>query len=100
MHELNLLIEALRPEWVREERSAWETAVAETALFSTSEEHRFRHAERLDADTIVGRVASVSAIAVASPEDQARTDELVHVLVGDGEVDFPMITTVLVADRV
>jgi len=52
------------------------------------------------ADTIVGRVASVSAVAAASPEEQARVEAQVRELVREPEVDFPMITGVVVADRV
>ena len=64
------------------------------------DERTFRHSERLDADTIVDRVASVSAVAAAAPEEQARVESRVRALVREGEVDFPLLTSVIVSDRV
>jgi SAM-dependent methyltransferase len=96
LHELNDLIERLRPEGTNEGPEV----LAASPLFGTPEERSFRHTERLDADTIAGRVASVSAVAAASPEAQARVEARVRALVREPEVDFPMITNVIVADRV
>jgi SAM-dependent methyltransferase len=100
MHELNDLIQRLRPAGTHDGRPAWEEALGATPLFCAPEEKRFPHAERLDVDTIVGRVASVSAVAAAPPEEQARVEAEVRALVPRPEVDFPMITEVIVADRV
>ena len=99
LHELNGLIERLRPEGTHG-GPTWEEALTASTLFGDPEERHFRHADRLDADTIVGRVASVSAVAAASPEEQARVEAQVRELVREPEVDFPMITGVVVADRV
>ena len=98
--ELNALIERLRPEGTHDSREAWEEVLNASPLFGAVEERRFRHAERLDADTIVGRVASVSAVAAALPKQQTRVEAQVRALVGSVEVDFPMITIVVVGDRV
>lgn len=100
LHELNDLIERLRPDMAHDGPAPWEEALAVSLLFGAPEEQRFRHAERLDVDTIAGRVASVSAVAAASPEEQARVEAQVRALVRESEVDFPMITGVIVADRV
>ena len=100
LRELDGLIQRLRPEGTQGGRPAWEEALAASPLFGAPEEHKFAHAERLDVDTIVGRVASVSAVAAAAPEEQARVEEQVRALVGPSEVDFPMLTDVMVADRV
>ena len=100
LHELNDLIECLRPDMAQDGPAPWEEALAGSPLFGAPEEQRFRHAERLDVDTIAGRVASVSAVAAASPEEQARVEAQVRALVREPEVDFPMITGVIVADRV
>lgn len=42
----------------------------------------------------------MSAVAAASPEEQARVEARVRALVREPQVDFPMITNVIVADRV
>jgi SAM-dependent methyltransferase len=100
LNELNDLIQRLRPQGMRDSREAWEEALDTSPLFGSIDEQRFHHAERLEVDTIVGRVASVSAVAAASPEEQARVEERVRELVREREVDFPMITIVVVGDRV
>jgi SAM-dependent methyltransferase len=100
LHELNDLIQRLRPEGAHDGPAAWEEALAATTLFGAPEEQRFRHTERLDVETIAGRVASVSVVAAASPEEQARVETQVRALVQEPEVDFPMITGVIVGDRV
>lgn len=100
LHELNDLVERLRPELAHDGPAPWEEALAVSPFFGPPDEQRFRHAERLDVETIVGRVASVSAVAAASPEEQARVEARVRALVREPEVDFPMITGVYVADRV
>jgi SAM-dependent methyltransferase len=100
LRELDDLIQRLRPERTQDGGPAWEEALAASPLFGAPEEHKFAHAERLDVDTIVGRVASVSAVAAAAPEERARVEEQVRALVGPSQVDFPMLTDVMVADRV
>jgi ubiquinone/menaquinone biosynthesis C-methylase UbiE len=100
LHGLNALIERLRPEGTHESRIAWEAALKASPLFGQLEERTFRHEEHLGAATIAGRVASVSAVAAASPVEQARVDAEVRALVGPEEVEFPMFTIVVVGDRV
>ncbi len=100
LHELNVLIEELRPTSRSNEIAQRETVLAESPLFGELDERSFAHADRLGADAIVERVASVSAVAVATPAQQARAEARVRALVGEREVDFPLITTVIVADRV
>jgi hypothetical protein len=41
----------------------------------------------------------VSAVAAAEPAERERTLAKVRGLVGAGTVHFPMVTTILVADR-
>jgi SAM-dependent methyltransferase len=100
LHELNAMIERLRPEGTHDSRTAWEAALKASPLFVSLEERTFPHEERLGAETIAGRVASVSAVAAATPDEQARVDAEVRALVGPEEVEFPMITIVVVGDRV
>jgi SAM-dependent methyltransferase len=98
-HGLNELIERLRPEGTHQGPAEWQLTIAASPLFGTPEERTFRHAERLDADTVAGRVASVSVVAAASPEEQARVDAEVRALITQPLVDFPMTTSVIVSDR-
>jgi SAM-dependent methyltransferase len=100
LHELNALLERLRPEGTHQGPVDWQKAIAASPFFTAPEEHTFAHRERLDADTIAGRVASVSAVAAASPEEQRRVDAEVRGLITEPLVDFPMTTSVIVADRV
>ena len=100
LHELNDLVEKLRPESTRNGPPPWREPLVMSPLFGGLEERRFRHTEQVDADTIAGRVASVSAVAAATPEQQEQVEARVRALVRDPVVDFPMITSVIVADRV
>jgi ubiquinone/menaquinone biosynthesis C-methylase UbiE len=97
MKALNNVVEALRPhrevvDWARE-------TLERSPLFRDLEERTFRHAEELPAAVVVERVSSVSAVAAAVPTDRERALAEVRSLVGSGTVHFPMITTVLAADR-
>src|SRR6266852_977864 len=76
LHELNVLIEELRPTSRSNEIAQRETVLAESPLFGELDERSFAHADRL------------------------RADARVRALVGEREVDFPLITTVIVTDRV
>jgi hypothetical protein len=42
----------------------------------------------------------VSVVASATPEEQQRVDAEVRALVTEPIIDFPMITSLIVADRV
>jgi ubiquinone/menaquinone biosynthesis C-methylase UbiE len=100
LHELNQLIDALRPDIDRGEPPPWHAPLTASPLFGKLEERQFPHAERLDLEAIVERVSSVSAVAVASSEEQRRVEARVRELVAGPAVDFALITTVIVADRV
>lgn len=99
-HGLNEIIHRLRPEGTHEGPEDWKAVFADSPLFGEPEERTFRHSERLDAETIAGRIASVSAVAAATHEEQARADAEVRALVKQPLVDFPMITSVIVGNRV
>ncbi len=100
MHELNQLVDRLRRGGEAEGPEDWKATIADSPLFGKPEELTFHHAERLDADTIAGRIASVSVVASATPEEQQRVDAEVRALVTEPLIDFPMITSLIVADRV
>jgi len=100
MHELDEIVERLRLGGPAEGPEDWKKRLADSPLFGTPEELTFRHAERLDADAIAGRIASVSVVASATPEVQKRVDAEVRALVTEPLINFPIITHVIVADRV
>jgi SAM-dependent methyltransferase len=100
LHELNELVESLRPEGTHVPHKDWRAALDASPLFTGLEERTFRHGEKLDRDRIVERVFSVSAVAAASPDERAWIEEQVRARVPAGAVDFPLITSVIAGDRV
>jgi SAM-dependent methyltransferase len=92
------IVERLRPEGVRDPSKR--EALDSSPLFTALEERSFRHSETLPGETVIERVSSVSAIAAASARDRERALDEVRALVGPAAVDFPMLTTVLVCNRV
>jgi ubiquinone/menaquinone biosynthesis C-methylase UbiE len=100
MRSLNELVDNLRPDLnQRDERPEWWPELERSPRFGALEERAFHHAERLSVDMIVDRIRSVSAFIVATGKEQQRVEAEVRALLGE-EADFPMITTVVVADRV
>jgi SAM-dependent methyltransferase len=97
LRTLNDLVDALRDDRADDEQHE---ALYASRLFRTEEARNFRHSEELAADVVVERVSSVSAVSAAPPEVRERTLEQARLLVGDGPVHFPMVTTVVVGDRV
>jgi SAM-dependent methyltransferase len=59
----------------------------------------FPHGDAIPAEAAVEPVASISALAAASPERRAVALDEVRELVGAGTVRFPMMTTVALAHR-
>jgi len=53
----------------------------------------------VDADVVVERVSSISVVVAAAAADRTAAFDDIRALVGDGTVDFPMLTTVIAADR-
>jgi ubiquinone/menaquinone biosynthesis C-methylase UbiE len=99
VHELNEILARLRPEGTHRGEEAF-AEMAASPLFDGREEEHFPHADRLEVDTLVGLMASISAVAAGSPEEQAAVEAGVRALVREPEVDFPMTTGVIVIHRV
>jgi ubiquinone/menaquinone biosynthesis C-methylase UbiE len=95
--ELNAIVDRLRPSSARDD-DAYHRLLA-TALFRNFEEPKFRHADRVSAETVVDRVSSISAVINASADDRAAALADARALVGAGAIEFPMITSVIAADR-
>ena len=85
---------------------AWRESLALCGLFGPWRSLAFRQVQRLTADGVVERIASVSYVAAASPEvRQGVLDEVRAVLAADPltagvpEIDLPYDTEVLWAER-
>lgn len=96
--QLNEIIDRLRTSPAVDDGS-YERLVA-TPLFTRFDRRAFPHADRVDAETVVERVSSISAVIAAHRDDRTQALDDVRTLVGAGSIEFPMITTVVVADRV
>jgi SAM-dependent methyltransferase len=68
-------------------------------LFENRELRKFNHVEDIDADTVVERVSSVSAIVNLPADERERVLADVRALAGDGPVRFHLVTITAVADR-
>lgn len=95
---LNAIVDRLRPSWARDEE-VYERLLG-APLFRDFVERKWRHADRVSAETVVDRVSSLSAVINASADDRAAALADVRALVGDETIEFPMITSVVAADRV
>lgn len=71
-----------------------------TPHFTNFEERSFRHSDRVDAETIVDRMSSISAVIGADAAVRERVFADLRALAGTGIIDFPMTTVVIAADRV
>ena len=97
MRALNAVVDRLRERPARAREKQRE--VASSPLFRGYEERGFPHTDEVPAEAAVERIASISALAAASPERRAEALVDVRELVGAGTVRFPMITTVALAHR-
>jgi len=71
-------------------------------LFGRVERRTFPFSQRLDADMLADRIASISFVAAAAPEQQADLDQKLRQIVADegGAVDFPYLTEVYITRAV
>jgi ubiquinone/menaquinone biosynthesis C-methylase UbiE len=95
--ELDAIVDRLRVRSATDDDSY--ERLARTQLFKHFEKRTFAHADVVDADVVVDRISSISFVIAAGR--QARSEVLadIRALVGAGTVAFPMITTVIAADR-
>ncbi len=99
--EVNELLEPLVPP-DRAVAGLWSRALVESDLFGPVEERRFRFSDELDADALADRIASISFVAAAPPEERARIDSRLRAVVEKlgGRIDFPYVTAVYVSRAV
>jgi ubiquinone/menaquinone biosynthesis C-methylase UbiE len=77
-----------------------EEQILASPLFTSHDERSFPNHELVDADRAVERVSSISAISAGAPDERDRVLAELRTLVGDGPVEFRVITRVIAADRV
>lgn len=77
-------------------------ALSESDLFGPLEERRFGFVQELDADGLVGRILSISFVAVAPAENRIELEQKLRKLVAanGGSVVFPYVTGVYVSRAV
>jgi ubiquinone/menaquinone biosynthesis C-methylase UbiE len=95
--ELNAIVDRLRTAPAIDDDS-YERLLA-TPLFCRFEKRAFAHADRVDADVVIERVSSISTVIAAAAAEREEALDEIRALVGDGIFDFPMLTTVIAADR-
>lgn len=95
--ELNAIVDRLRTAADIDDDS-YERLLT-TPLLARVEKQTFAHADRVDADVVIERISSISSVIAAAPDGRRRALDDIRALVGDGTVDFPMLTTVIAADR-
>lgn len=79
----------------------WRAAFESTTLFGPLEEAKFAHEQRLDAEGLVARVGSISAVAaMAQPDRSAVLDRVRALADPDRAVTLPYVCRVQVADRI
>ena len=98
---LNELIERFVPPG-RKRGRAWVEPLEASPLFSDPEKREFRFSQRLDAETLVDRIGSISFIAASAHEDRAELAERLRTVVAEqgGAVDLPYVTHVFVSRKV
>src|SRR3989440_11586556 len=96
--DVNELLESLVPP-DRAVAEHWSRPLMESELFGPVEERRFRFTQELDAEALADRVASISFVAAATPEERTRIDSRLRALVEKlgGRIDFPYVTAVYVS---
>jgi len=97
--EISTMIEpAVPPGRPRMREFGWYEAIQESGLFRPIEERQARFAQELDADTLVGRVLSISFVASLPGEQQAVLEQQLRALAEarGGVVEFRYLTEAFV----
>lgn len=82
-----------------ERRGDWRAAFEQTTLFGRLEERAFSNEQRLDADGMADRVASISFISALPAAQRERVVAAGRELAAGGPVTIPYRTEVLICDR-
>jgi SAM-dependent methyltransferase len=94
------LVEPLRPEEHRHATRSWRTVLEANRRFGPPEEARFSHTLRVDGDTLVDRVGSISFVATLPEPRRSELLARVRDLAGGGEVEVHYATELYAAERV
>jgi ubiquinone/menaquinone biosynthesis C-methylase UbiE len=92
-------VEPLRHDEATYKNDAWREPFADQTLFGALTEAEFAWERRLDADALAELASSISFVAAAAPTEREQVLERVRAIAPDGEVSFPYVTRVYVADR-
>jgi ubiquinone/menaquinone biosynthesis C-methylase UbiE len=97
IHVLNEIVKRRRPSEIG---NSWdEHPLTGSPLFENRELRKFTHVETIDADTVVERVSSVSAIVNLPSDERESVLGQVRRLFDKGTVRFRLVTIAAVADR-
>lgn len=105
--ELPKIFEPYRGDTPTHRTGAWRDAFSRTDRFTPLQRRRFRHEQRMNVDTVVERVMSISFIAALPDDERARVGERVRALLADvpgisrdQEIVLPYRTDVWWCDRI
>jgi SAM-dependent methyltransferase len=100
----DLIVPLFPPDRVpgRPDGGSWAQPLAESDLFESLDERRFRFVQRLDADMLVDRIASISFVAASPLDERLTLEQRLREIVSaqGGSVDFPYVTVVYVSRAV
>jgi SAM-dependent methyltransferase len=96
---LDALVEPHRAGTPTHRGDRWRGAFERTKLFGPLEAHTFANEQRLDADGLEARVASISFIAALPDDERAAVVAAVRELAATGPVTLPYRTEIHLADR-
>lgn len=92
-------VEPLRHDEATYKSEAWREPFAGQTPFGPLKEAEFAWERRLDADTLAELASSISFVAAAAPAEREQVLERVRAIAPEGEVRFPYVTRVYVAER-
>jgi SAM-dependent methyltransferase len=96
---IDRLVEPYRADVPAHRRDVWRGAFDRTSLFVPLSEHELPNEQRLDADRMAARVASISFIATLDAPERGRVVQRARAIAGEGTVTVPYRTEVLLWRR-
>jgi SAM-dependent methyltransferase len=96
---LDSLLEPYRGDVPTHRGDDWRAAFERTSLFALLAERDFPNEQRLDADGMAARVGSISFVAALDAPERERVVERARAIAGEGTVNVPYRTEVLLWRR-
>jgi SAM-dependent methyltransferase len=96
------ILAPFRQEVIAQNERGWRSPLDASPLFGPIEERRFPYAQRLTADGLCERVASISFVAAMPDDEREALLDRVRDLVGDrpAPFEFPYVTEIYVVERI